>query len=282
MIAMAKAKGNIAKTAAIGTACILITVLPVLAWQRDQPATTQSRDGLELLHKLQKALGGAKRIANVRDFEETIVAEAWDSRGTSLGEVRKRTRWMRRPNVIRVDQLGPRGTYVLYFDGDRGAGWEILPDLTSADRFKTTEKPIELSGGELKFAQGYLSGFELNEWLADQIPGYKVTSPTSGVLRIEHGGDATDFTLDEATGLPLKSTGVSLADPDHPVPAEIRYEAWWAVSGIRFPMRRVNYHSVVKRGETSTEDIRVNVGLKSTTLAAKPIDFAPELRRPAK
>jgi hypothetical protein len=78
-----------------------------------------------------------------------------------MGEVRKRTRWMRNPNLLRVDQIGPRDTYVLYFDGDSGTGWEMLPDLKNNDKFKTTGEAIELIGGELKFAQNYLSGFDL-------------------------------------------------------------------------------------------------------------------------
>src|SRR5690349_3461071 len=80
-------------------------------------APPSSPEGLRLLHKMQHALGGAKRIAEVRDFEEVIRAEARDSTGAPLGEVRKRTRWVRTPNLLRVDQIGPRGTYVLYFDG---------------------------------------------------------------------------------------------------------------------------------------------------------------------
>src|SRR5579864_8591745 len=74
------------------------------------------RDGLQLLHRLQSALGGAQRLASIHDFEETIDAQAWDANGAALGEVRKRTRWMRTPPVVRLDQRGPRGTYVLYFD----------------------------------------------------------------------------------------------------------------------------------------------------------------------
>jgi hypothetical protein len=245
-----------------------------------QPSPPGSEpDGVRLLHRLQDALGGANRIAAVRDFEETIRAQAWDAAGASLGEVRKRTRWVRTPNVLRLDQRGPRGTYVLYFDGGSGSGWEILPDLTGSDPFKTTGTAVALAGGELQFAKGYLSGFELNLWLADQLPGYKVTSPAAQVLRIEHGGTATDFTLDPATSLPVKSSGVSLADPDHPVPGEMRYEEWRETSGIRFPTRRANYLSGLKRGEVTTADIRVNVGLQPTDLAAKPADFAPDLVR---
>jgi hypothetical protein len=253
--------------------CPAQTLTPLAAPQPSSP------DGLRLLHGMQEALGGAKRIAAVRDFEEIIRAEARDSNGAPLGEVRKRTRWIRTPSVLRLDQIGPRGTYVLYFDGASGSGWEILPDLQGADRFKTTGQPTELAGGELEFARRYLSGFELTMWLADQTPGYSVTCPRLNVLRIAHSGKATDFTLDRVTRLPLKSVGVSLADPDHPVPAEMRYEQWSEFSGIQFPTHRVNYHTGVNRGEVTTEIIRINTGLDRQELATKPAGFAPEIPR---
>lgn len=192
---------------------LLAAVLPAFAFENLPPQASPRQsepDGLRVLHRLLNALGGAKQIAAVRDFEETIRAEAWNARGTSLGDVRKRTRWMRTPHVLRLDQRGPRGTYVLYFDGGSGSGWEILPDLRSADPFKTTGTATELADGELQFAKGYLSGFELNLWVADQIPGYRAASSAPNVLRIEHGSDATDFTLDPVTSLPIKSAGVSL------------------------------------------------------------------------
>ena len=82
-------------------ACLaLASVVPefVSANLSHQPPPQRSEPGgLRLLHQLQDALGGAKRIAAVRDFEETIRAEAWDGNGGSLGEVRKRTRWLRTP-----------------------------------------------------------------------------------------------------------------------------------------------------------------------------------------
>ena len=260
---------------------VVATVLAAFASANVSSQTSRSTpEGLLLLHKVQDALGGAKRLAAVRDVEETILAQAWDARGTPLGDVRKRTRWMKSPNVVRLDQRGPRGTYVLYFDGGSNSGWEILPDLSGPDPFKTTGIAIALAGGELEFAKAYLSGFELNLWLADQIPGYRVTSSTPNVLRIEHSAGATDFTLDPATNLPLKSAGVSLADPDRPVPSEMRFEEWREISGVRFPTHRVNFLSGVKRGEVTTGDIRINVGLRPQDLAAKPADFAPDIPRP--
>mgnify|MGYP001175620680 CR=1 FL=1 len=47
---------------------------------------------------------------------------------------------------------------MFFFDGK--SGWEILPDKTVAN----------LPDGELKFAQNYLRGFDLNSWLADRDP----------------------------------------------------------------------------------------------------------------
>jgi hypothetical protein len=262
------------------TFVVLACALHTLAAERlPQAAQPSAADGLRLLHRLQDALGGAKQIAAIRDYEEMIRAEARDANGTSLGGVRKRTRWMRSPHVIRLDQRGPRGTYVLYFDGGSGAGWEILPDVQGADPFKTTGAVTELAGGELQFAKGYLSGFDLTLWLADQMPGYKVTSPAPQVVRIAHGDGATDLTLDPATGRPLKSASVSLADPNRPVQAEMRYDGWKEFSGVRFPTHRVNYHSGVNRGEVTTEDIRINSGLRQQDLAAKPADFAPDISR---
>ena len=234
-------------------------------------------EGQRLLHSMQDALGGARNIGAIHDYEELIRAEAWDAAGNALGEVRKRTRWIRQPNLLRVDQIGPRGTYVLYFDGT--SGWEILPDVSSADRYKTMGTAIELVGGELQFAKGYLSGFELNLWLANQHGGWTVTAPRPDVLRIEHDGNATDFTLDGTTKLPLSSAGVSLADPDRPVPSQMRYDGWKEYAGVRFPMRRANYLSGLKRGEVITETIRVNAGLRPQDLAAKPADFAPDIPR---
>lgn len=267
-------------TAKLCVACLLLMpFLPAFAPESPPPQASSdqaAREGLLLLHKMQDALGGAKKITAIHDYEETIRAEAWDSSGSSLGEVRKRTRWILSPSTLRLDQRGPRGTYVLYLDGGAGSGWEILPDLRSPDPFKTTGTPVELAGGELEFAKGYLSGFELNLWLADQR-GYTVTSPKPNVLRIAHDGNATDFTLDPVTRLPAKSAGVSLADPDRPVPEETQYGGWKEISGVRFPTHRVKYLSGVKRGEVTTETLRVNIGLRPQDLAAKPAGFAPDL-----
>jgi hypothetical protein len=56
---------------------------------------------------MQDALGGADRLSGITDYEEVIRAEARDSRVGALGEVRKRVRWIRRPQVLRLDLSNP-------------------------------------------------------------------------------------------------------------------------------------------------------------------------------
>src|SRR5262249_34117356 len=145
---------------------------------------------------MQRALGGAKKIAAIRDLEQRVRAESWNgSTGQSPGEVRKRTRWVP-PSYLRVDQIGPGSTYVLYFDGT--SGWEILPG---------TQKVTDLAGGELQFAQKYVRDFVLTTWLADRNPRYQITSPVPNVVRISDGdvSHQLDITLDPISYLPVKT-----------------------------------------------------------------------------
>jgi hypothetical protein len=225
-------------------------------------------DGERLFHKMQDALGGADKIAAVHDLEQTVNAESWDGNtGRSIGAVRKRTRWVR-PHQLRVDQEGPGSTYVLYFDGT--SGWEILPG---------TQKVVELSGGELAFAQKYIRDFRLNTWLADRDPRYRVTSPAPDVVRISDDDPAhqRDITLDPKSGLPDRIASISLSDPAHPIPSEEVVLEWETVAGIRFVRRWKVLRSGVRVAEATVERTIVNGGLSSADLAKPPPEFAPVL-----
>jgi hypothetical protein len=229
-----------------------------------------AQDASQLFHRMQTALGGADKIAAIRDFDESVQADAWYSDGRPLGKVRKRTRWIR-PNYLRLDQVGPSDTYVLYFDG--ASGWEILPDKTVAN----------LAGGELKFAQNYLRGLNLNFWLADRDPTREITSSGPSVIVISTKGDLsqrTEFTLDPKTFLPVKETDISLSDPNHPVSSESRFEQWQVVDGVKFPQRIIKFHSGTKVAEITTEQIRLNSGIKASDVAIKPTDLKPVMSQP--
>jgi hypothetical protein len=228
------------------------------------------QDALQLFHKMQAALGGAEKIAAVRDFEESVRADAWYSDGRPLGEVHKRTRWIR-PNYLRLDQVGPGDTYVLYYDGQ--SGWEILPDKTVAS----------LAGGELKFGQNYLSGLDLNFWLADRDPNRVIRSSGPNVIVVSTKGDSsqrTEITLDPVTFLPAKQSDISLSDPAHPAPSETIFEQWRGVDGVKFPHHISKFQNGRKLAEITVEQIKLNSGIKGSDLAIKPADLKPVMSRP--
>lgn len=225
-----------------------------------------AQDGVTLLRKMQQALGGADKIAAIRDFDEIVSAQTFNAQGAPTGAtVRKRMRWIR-PNILRLDQVGPGDTYVLYFDGT--GGWEILPNKNYA----------VLAGSELQFAKDYLRGLDLNVWLADRDPQFTVTSPAPNMIDLLDGantGKKMEFTLDPATFLPVKNTASSISDTGQPIAQEMHLEQWTAVDGIRFPQRSINIHDGVKRAEITVESVKLNSRMNPADLALKPANSAP-------
>ncbi|HJW13777.1 MAG TPA: hypothetical protein VJ776_03725 [Thermoanaerobaculia bacterium] len=153
--------------------------------------------------------------------------------------------------------------------------------MTPSQPLPGTAKAVDLSGGELEFAKGYVRGFFLMMWLADRDPRYKITSPSENVVRISDGdlSHQLDFTLDPTSRLPVKETSLSLSDPAHPLPKDNVYEEWITADGLRFPGR----FSVVRAGvriavAKSVDEIRINKGIKLEDLSAKPADNKPVFR----
>jgi len=221
------------------------------------------QDAMQLFRKMQVALGGADKIASIQDFEEIVRANAWHDDGRPMGVVRKRVRFIR-PNYLRIDQVGREDAYVLYFDGS--SGWEILPVSVS-----------DLVGEELKFAERYLWGFNLNLWLADRNPRYAITSPAPNVIAITDRKDPSmkeEFALDASSFLPVKKAD-SAADPSHPVSREIRLESWQTFAGVKFPQRTSSFHNGKRVTTITVELTKVNQGFKLADLAVKPSDLKP-------
>ncbi|MBV8113145.1 MAG: hypothetical protein JO300_00265 [Silvibacterium sp.] len=217
------------------------------------PLRAGQDSGLDLLHKMQRALGGANRIEAIRDLDWTVRANTFDHAGKAIGQVTKRTRWIR-PNYLRLDQVGPGDTYVLYFDGV--SGWEVPPGSTRA---------IGLEGQELQFARGYLNTFMLNIWVADRAGSWLITSPAPNVIRLSSSAnraDSYEIKLDPATWLP--------ADPNP------RVMEWQEVAGS-FPAHEVNSHPDDGSADIWTEKIVSNSGLKPEALRATPPDGRPVL-----
>jgi|SRR5215469_4256219 len=71
-------------------AFVILSGLLYLSALKETPSRTSSQtstqEGLQLLHKMQNALGGAEKIAAINDYEEIVRAEIWNNIGTPMGE----------------------------------------------------------------------------------------------------------------------------------------------------------------------------------------------------
>jgi hypothetical protein len=216
---------------------------------------------------MQTALGGRDKIAAIAAFDQCVRADAWGDGGKFYGVVYKRTRWIK-PNFLRLDQAGPGNSYVLYFDGT--SGWEILPD----NGF------VALSGDELSFAKGYLSGVNLNSWLADRDPHNKFTAVTSNVVAISSDDDdsgKTEVTLDPSTSLPLKETVITGSNGKHPIVKTREFEGWEDFEGVKFPSRIINFHGDQKVADIKLQYIKAHDQLVPKELSVKPENLKPEM-----
>ncbi len=223
----------------------------------------------ELFRRMQIALGGADKLIAIRDFDQFSEAETLDRNGATI-HVQKRVRWIK-PNQLRVDQLGPFDTYVLYFDGN--SGWEILPDGTLAD----------LKGGELEFARKYLASLDVKLWLADRLSGYSILSPAAIVIRISIQDDPNkqvEITVDPVTFLPVKDSSISLGNPRQPTPTQHEFYEWVTVNGVRFPREISIIQNGRNLGKLTTRRVRINTGLNLRELSKKPADLKPVLGLP--
>ena len=131
----------------------------------------------------------------------------------------------------------------------------------------------DLAGGELRFAQNYLLGLDVNVWLADRDGRSVITRPAANTILIAHGSDpsrSTTITLDPITHLPLKQGGISHSDPNHPVIAYTALDQWRTTNGVKFPGRIRNFHEERMLAEITVEAMRVNVGTKASALSTKP------------
>jgi hypothetical protein len=232
------------------------------------PTLSQCQDAKRLFHRMQIALGGGDKIAAVRDFEECVHADTWNDAGKSHGVVYKRTRWIK-PAVLRLDQIGPGDTYVLFFSG--ASGWEILPDRGFA----------ELTGDELMFARRYANGVDLKLWLADRDSNNLFAISRDDVISISIKADAshkTEITLDPATFLPLKESSISLVDAAHPVVTQTRlFQDWERFQGLEFPRRITNFHNGKRVAEIRLLELKLDNRTKSEDLAVKPEDLKPQM-----
>jgi hypothetical protein len=215
-----------------------------------------------LLHRMQAALGGAERLASVRDVDWTTVGKTWKGSGEPGPDATRRIRWIH-PNILRKDQRIGDAIVSYFFDGE--GGWELVPNLGL----------IELKERELEFVRGEAGGF-LSKWLPDRDPRLQVVSGGPDTIRTTKTGAerGKDIVIDHVSGLPVRTLGTPLSGKPttgyRRVGQRLEFVEWQTVDGIKWPHKLRNFHDDAMLVELITSAIVINSGLDPVELSRKP------------
>jgi zinc protease len=209
----------------------------------------------QLLQRAQQAVGGAEKLAAVKDMLEVADLHMDASSG---GVTLKRTdRWLA-PSELREDTQLPFGTVSIYGDGK--TGWIASPQ---------GQEP--LPPAQVKPVQDKLLRLFFRMLLSDRLPGRTVNWMGEGALEISDGqGSSVRLFVDEKTGMPTKVEYGSAAMNGPPSTIDEVYDGFAEVDGIKIPNRISIIQNGRKYADVLVESIQLNTGLKSADLSKKP------------
>jgi zinc protease len=211
--------------------------------------------GKELLQKVQQAVGGADKLAAIKDLTIKNSTQLDPSAGGIKAE--QVNQWLA-PNHFRQDAKYPFGTVSVYFDGT--AGWisngQGTVPLPAPQRLQIS---IEL----------------LRTWvpllLSDRMPDRKVALIAPGLIEITDANDNTiHLVVDQTTNMPLKEE-YQLKQPNGPAAnLSVTLTDFKPVAGVLFPYKQTLSQNGKKAADITILDAQVNTGLKAATLSRQP------------
>jgi len=211
--------------------------------------------GRALLKRAQQAMGGADKLAAIKDMTQSAEMSMAPAAGGM--KVKQQNRWIA-PTLFRQDQMLPIGTIVAYFDGK--SGWLSLP-----------QGVLPMPPQVVKQAQGEI----FREWvtlvLSDRDSSRTVTAGGPGAVDVSGAeGQSVHFEIDEATGLPARQVYKETNMGGPPSEVTETFSDWRDVDGIKLPFKVLIEQNGKKTGEAVVSEIKLNSGLKPEELSKKP------------
>jgi hypothetical protein len=230
---------------------VLLLCLPLLL--SAQPDVDSVEKARRLLQRAQQALGGAERLAAVKDF--TSVAQVEFQSAGAVMKATQTNRWIA-PSHFRQDVALPFGKISSYFDGQ--AGWISGPQGTGP-----MPAPV------LKQAEGETFRAFFRLLVSDRVADRTVNLAGPDVVEIsDKQGNAVRLQMDPKTGLPVKQSYQSVGEP--PSQVEAVYDEWMEVDGIRAPRKITINRAGARFGATTFQEFKLNGGLKVEEISKQP------------
>lgn len=211
--------------------------------------------GKALLLEVQKALGGADKLAAVKDIQYASNVEVQTPGGPN-GPVTmkvKQTNSFLLPNTMRQEIELPFGKQQMYSDG--ASGW-----LAGMQGARNLPPPV------LAQVRGEIFRQLTNLAMSDRDPNRTVNYAGDGILEISSkSGESVRLQVDEKTGLPIK-----VAYQEGPQSVEDQYSDWRDVAGLHLPFQLTVVQDGKKYADVKIEEYKINSGLTQETLSKKP------------
>ena len=205
--------------------------------------------GKQLLQKVQAALGGADKLAGVKDV--TQIAEVQLDQSVGGMKLKQTNQWLA-PGLFRQEVDAPFGKLTAFTNGTMG--WVKSPQ---------GESP--LMGPMLKQAQGEIFRSYFSLLSSDRDPNRTVSYVGPGLLDIaDKSGVSIRLSVDESTGLPLKS---SYTGPQGAI--EETWSDLRAVDGMKAPFKITVSQGGKKFSEVTVQDLKVNTGITEAELSKR-------------
>ena len=207
--------------------------------------------GKELLQRAQQAMGGADKIAAIKDFVEIAEMTMDPSRGGM--KIKQQIRWVA-PMNFREDQELPIGKIIVYTDG--ATGWFSSPQGVAA-----MPAPV------LQQAKGEIFHAWLGLILSDRDATRTINAVAPDAIEISTA-DGLRVRIDfDASGLPSKQTYREAGMGGEVVQS---YSDWRAVDGVKLPFKGEFFQDGKRSGQVIVSDLKFNTGLKAEELSKKP------------
>ena len=213
------------------------------------PATLAK--GKALLGRMQQAMGGAEKLAAIKDVVMVNKAE--------LGPMKVNQKvQLLLPDKVRQEQELPFGKVIAAFDGK--SGFLVAPGAPG---------PQPMPAPVLKQVGDELFAMLVTLLQSDKVAGRTVNAIGENRIEItDSGGKAAKLELDPATGLPAKLV-VEAMGPQGKMEVERQFSDWKDVNGVKFAHKTVILQGGKPAGTTISETISTNTGVSIEEIMKK-------------
>ena len=209
--------------------------------------------GKALLERAQQAMGGADKLAALKDMTRTLDL-TMDASAGGL-KVKETTKIV--GEQFRQDQELPFGKMVVYTDGK--TGWLASPQGT-----------MNMTAEILKQAKGDMFRDLAPLMLSTRDASRTANAVGDNAVEISGAGLSVKVDFDPATGLPLRETYQEPGPGGAPSQVTETMSDWRDAGGVKMPFKIVLEQDGHKAGEAVVSGYQFNTGLKAEELAKKP------------